>query len=121
MARNFGCERRAPEPRSEDGFTLIELVVALALLAIAAVGFLTSTSLGFRTIAVARQRETASELASARLEHLRDVPYDQIANRDAPTHNSDPTHPNYWVSGSSYDVTGNGDNEQLNIDSTNGD
>jgi prepilin-type N-terminal cleavage/methylation domain-containing protein len=120
LTRNNARERRESD---QQGFTLVELVVALALLAIVAVGFLTSTSLGFRTVAVARQRQTASELATARLEHLRNVPYDQVALSSAPSHNADATHPNHWVStdGATYDISGEGDVEDLIVDTANGD
>jgi prepilin-type N-terminal cleavage/methylation domain-containing protein len=99
----------------EGGFTLVELVVALALIAIVATGFLTSVSLGFRTIAVARQRQTASELATKALEHLRDVPYANIYEDEVPVNNPDPTHPDYWVNGTTYDVNGSdpGGSEEL--------
>jgi prepilin-type N-terminal cleavage/methylation domain-containing protein len=102
--------------RDERGFTLVEFVVALSLIAIVAVGFVTSISLGFRTVAVARQRQTASELASARLEHLRNVPFTEIAMSTAPSHNADVTHPDHWVNGSKYDVNGAGNLEDLIID-----
>jgi len=94
--------------QDESGFTIIEMVVALGLIAIVATGFLTSVSFGFRTIAVARQRQTASELATKALEHLRDVPYDNIYEDITPSHNTDSTHPDYWVddSGPTYDVNG---------------
>lgn len=109
-------------PAGQGGFTLVELIVALALIAVVAVGFTVSVGLGFRTIAVAKQRTTASEIASARLEHVRNVPYDLVALSSQPTHNADPTHPDHGVSadGTTYDVTGNGDDETLIVDTANG-
>jgi prepilin-type N-terminal cleavage/methylation domain-containing protein len=94
--------------RPEDGFTLVELIVALALIAVVAVGFTVSVGLGFRTVAVARQRQIASELAVARLEHLRNVPYDQVALSSQPVHEADLGHPNNGVSldGTTYDTNG---------------
>jgi hypothetical protein len=100
------------------------MVVGITLMAIVAVGFAASVHLGFRTIALARQRQTASEVASARLEHLRSLPLDQIALSPVattdppdspPAHVTDPTHPDYFVHASddTYDVTGEGDYEDL--------
>lgn len=116
--------------RDEDGFTIVELVVALALIGVVAVGFMLSVNLGFRTIAVARQRTTASELATKRLENLRNVPFDRIAiNRtflvptDPPLqYSSDPESPNHAMSVDStkYDVTGKGDFEPLILDDADG-
>ena len=120
------CQRRARARRNEQsGFTLVELVVALALIAIVAVGFIASVSIGMRTVAVARQRQVASELASARLEHMRNVPFSQVALSSAATQSPDVTNPDYWVSsgGSTYDVNGDepGGSESLIVDTDNGD
>ena len=99
----------------EQGFTVIEVVVALALISIVATGFMTSVALGFRTVSIARQRQTASEIASARLEFARNLSYDEVALDSQPVYNADPTHPNHWVlnGDTQYDVTGNGDLEDL--------
>ncbi len=117
------AQRGVRAPEDEGGFTIIEIVVALALVAVVSVGFMASVSLGFRTIAVARQRTTASELASGRLEHLRNIPYEYVALSTAPVHDADDEHPDYWVSadGTSYDVTGTGMWETLIVDTINGD
>ncbi len=115
--RSF-CEARRSRRGTDGGFTLLELVAAISILAIVIGAFGASIALGFRTVALARQRQTAADLATARLEHLRSVPYDQIAVSPAPTHQSDPTNPDYFVSADalSYDVDGEGTIEPLIID-----
>lgn len=126
MANTRGKQRRrfriASRGRGAGGFSLLELVAAITILAIVATGFAVSVSLGFREVALARQRQTAADLASARLEHLRSVPYTQIAVNPAPAHTSDTTNPDYYVSadGTTYDVDGEGTIETLVIDTTSG-
>jgi type II secretory pathway pseudopilin PulG len=112
-----GRSRRA-DGRDEAGFSLLELVVAMGVLATIIVGFAASVSLGFRTIALARQRQTATELASARLEHLRSVPYENVALSSQPAHSSDPDNPDFFLSTDAtlYDITGDGDEETLIVD-----
>lgn len=103
---------------SSRGFTLIELIAAITILGIVAGGFAVSVSLGFRTVALARQRQTAADLATARLEHLRSVPYTQIATNPAPAHSTDLTNPDYFVTpdGVGYDIDGTGTIEPLIVD-----
>jgi prepilin-type N-terminal cleavage/methylation domain-containing protein len=116
---------RSTRAGDERGFTLVELIVALALIAIVAVGFMVSIGLGFRTVAVARQREVASELASARLEHMRSIPFEQVALSTPISHSANTNSPDYYVSanGLSYDVNGDaaGGSEELIVDTTFGD
>jgi hypothetical protein len=96
-------------------------MMAMSILAIVALGFAASTALGLRTVLFARQRQTASELASGRLEHLRSVPYSQVALSTAPVHSTDPGNPDYAVSsdGTTYTPSG-GTAEALVVDTTNG-
>ncbi len=98
-----------------DGFTLIELIVAISLLATVAGGFVASLGLGFKTIALARQRQTAASIAEARLEHLRGVPYSNIALPSGLSKSSDATNPDSGVSvdGTQYNIDGKGTMEPL--------
>src|SRR5690242_4523982 len=86
------------------------------------VGFTLTMGSGFRTIAVARQRQTAADILSARIEHLRNIPYAEVALSSHPVHGTSPTDPDSSVSndGTSFDVTGNGNFEPLIVDTSTG-
>jgi prepilin-type N-terminal cleavage/methylation domain-containing protein len=64
--------------RGEEGFTLIELTVAMSLLAIVMIGFAGAVYGGMGAWAASRQRSAFVEIASAELETLRAVPYDVL-------------------------------------------
>ena len=121
-ARRHATRPDAPPGPSggEAGMSLIELVVAMTLLAIVMVGLSSSIGVAYRVVALGRQRQVAEATANKRLEELRDVDYAQMAMNEAPTRSSDPTNPDAFVStdGASYDVTGKGDFEPLIIDTT---
>lgn len=106
----------------ESGFTLTEIVVAMMILGIVASGFATSMAIGLRAVAMGRQRQIASDLATGRIEHLRSVPYDQVALSSHPVHSTDTNNPDYGVTtdGASYDVTGTGVHEPLIVDASAG-
>jgi len=107
------------DPRSsEAGMSLIELVVAMTLLAVVMVGLSSSIGVAYRVVALGRQRQVAEATANKRLEELRDVDYAQMAMNEPPVRSADPTNPDAFVSqdGASYDVTGKGDFEPLIVD-----
>jgi len=104
----------------EAGMSLIELVVAMTLLAVVMVGLSSSIGVAYRVVALGRQRQVAEATANKRLEELRDVDYAQMAMNEFPVRSVDPTNPDAFVSedGASYDVTGDGDFEPLIVDAT---
>jgi len=106
----------------EDGFTIIELMAALSVLAIGFFALASALGLGLREVALGRQRQSATEIANARLEHLRNLAYEDVELSSQPTHSSDPSNADFYVSNdnSSYDVTGNGAYEPLVVDTDNG-
>ena len=98
--------------------TLIELVVAITLLAVVMVGLSSSIGVAYRVVALGRQRQVAEATANKRLEELRDVDYAQMAMSEQPVRSADTTNPDHWVSagGTTYDVTGRGEYEPLIVD-----
>ena len=115
--RRGHCFRHGHHAANDDeaGFTILELVVALSLIAAVALGFTASIGGGFRSVLIARQRQSAVQIASARLEEARYDSYTQLALPSTLTQSADPTNPDYYVSsgGSTFDVTGTGQIEPL--------
>jgi hypothetical protein len=113
LGRLRGCARS-----DEEGMTLIELAVALSLLAVAMVGLDLMIGLSYKIVTLSRQRQVAEATANRRLEEWRDVDYDQLSLAAAPAHTADASYPDHGVSadGTTFDVTGKGDDEPLIVD-----
>ena len=81
-------------------------------------GFAGLAATSLRTVALQRQRQTAAEVANARLEQAREYPYDTLALAVAPTHSASMTNPDFYVSadGLRYDASGTGKWEDLIVD-----
>lgn len=72
---NDTSTRREREMKSQNGFTLIEVVVGLALMAIISVAFLGALATTSKVLFVADERETAKNLAETQMEHVRQQGY----------------------------------------------
>jgi prepilin-type N-terminal cleavage/methylation domain-containing protein len=109
-------------PDGEDGFTIIELMAALSVLAVGFFSLAGAMGLGLKQVALGRQRQSAAEIANGRLEHLRDYPYEEVALSSQPEHNTDETDPDNGVSidGITYDVPGVTEPEKLIVDTADG-
>lgn len=64
---------------NSGGFSLIEVVVAITILAIAFIGLVQSFPLGMSINTSARQKTSASYLAQSKIESLHSLNYDNIA------------------------------------------
>jgi prepilin-type N-terminal cleavage/methylation domain-containing protein len=106
----------------EGGFTIVELMAALSVLAIGFVSLAASLGIGFKQITLGRQRQTATEIANARIEHLRNVPYTSVSLSSQPDHSTDVDDPDHYVSSdnSQYDYSGDGTFEDLIVDTSSG-
>jgi prepilin-type N-terminal cleavage/methylation domain-containing protein len=63
---------------SKKGFTLIEVLVALAILSIIGVALVASLGLSSKVLNEDNTRQTARNLATAELEYVKNLPYDSI-------------------------------------------
>lgn len=104
----------------QDGFSLVELIGALTIVAIGFLALAGTASSAARLLVQGRQRQAAAETANKQLEHLRNIPFDQVALPSALTQSADPDHPNAHVSndGLGYDHDADNVHEDLVIDSS---
>ncbi len=75
----FGASRRG-----ERGFTLIEILVALAILAAVAVVFLLGLSTSSRAAIASRQSVAVDSLAKSQMEFIKAQPYDADLDHNPP-------------------------------------
>ena len=87
--------------RAEDGFTLIEILVAILLLSTAVIALMGTFDHSRRTTSTAEAQGAAVQVAEKHLEEIAALPYDQIGLGAAPSSELDPDHPNYLVTNSS--------------------
>lgn len=88
--------------QSEDGFTIVETVVAAILLAIGAIAVLGAFDGATRATFRAEQSQVASDIAQREIEALRAKPYAQLALTSAPATSSDSDDPRWRVVGSNF-------------------
>lgn len=102
--------------------TLVELMVAISIVAIIMTGLALSISVNYKAVALARNRQVAESVANERLEELRDIDYASLALSSQPTHSTDPENPDYFVSasGTTYDIDGQGNDETLIVNAGSG-
>jgi prepilin-type N-terminal cleavage/methylation domain-containing protein len=104
--------RPARSAQQQAGFTLVELTVALAILVTGMLGLVAGFDSSRKLSLVSERHATMSHIAEREIERLEGISYSQIAllPTDAPTHSTDPTNPDYYVT--------NGSPPTLNVDRT---
>jgi prepilin-type N-terminal cleavage/methylation domain-containing protein len=82
--------------KSEKGFSLLEVMLAIALLGVIIAALLSALSTGSTAVFVADERATAESLARSQMEYVRNQAYD--ATNNPPTYAKIPTPPGYQIS-----------------------
>jgi prepilin-type N-terminal cleavage/methylation domain-containing protein len=93
-----------PSPASESGFSLIELLLAVALSAVGVAATIGVFGASNRTTLAAQQGQVGAQQAQAEIDRLSKLRYGQLALTSTPTNSTDPKNPNNRVSGGNLTV-----------------
>jgi prepilin-type N-terminal cleavage/methylation domain-containing protein len=96
----------------ERGMTLIEVVVATLILALAALATFGILASATRNAQRAKASQVTLDLAQEEIERLRGVPYDELAITSLPTHATNSLNPNYRVQAGNFALRRNPVSEQ---------
>ena len=90
--------------RSEGGFSLVELLLAVALMAVGVAATIGVFGASSRTSVIAQQGQVGAQQAQAELDRLSKLRYGQLALTSTPVSSGDPLNPNNRVSGGNLTV-----------------
>jgi prepilin-type N-terminal cleavage/methylation domain-containing protein len=97
-------ERRSSAFRSERGFTLVEVLAAVALISIGVAATLKIFGAVGHSVLRSERTDVGVQQAQAELDRLRTLPYGELAMKAAPSSSSDPYDPGSRVEGGSLRV-----------------
>lgn len=109
---------------ADDGFSLVELLVAVTFLAAGVMALVGTFDLSRNLITLSERKEAAVHVGEREMERIHSLPYSQVALTTAPLNNADPKHPASYVTDGTpssyrYDQP-DGASENLVVDATNG-
>src|SRR5687768_1470383 len=99
-----GTPRRMAKMRREEGFTLIEVLIAVTVMSVGVAATMRVFGAAGRTTVRAQQHQVAVQQAQAEADRLAALPYGELALTSTPSSSSDPKNPGYKVSGSTFAV-----------------
>ena len=83
--------------REEEGFTLMELLVTIVLVAVGMIAMISAFDSSRALTSTSEETETATHQAQREMERILSLPYDSIALTSVPTTSTDPNNPSYYV------------------------
>jgi prepilin-type N-terminal cleavage/methylation domain-containing protein len=86
---DYICKRVRSANNKESGFSLVEILVALGILAAVAVVFLLGMATSSKAVMVSQEAVAVDSLGKSQMEYVKNLPYDSINN--PPVYGIDPS------------------------------
>jgi Tfp pilus assembly protein PilV len=89
--------RRSPSSRAEDGFMVVEVLIAALVLTVGIVGLIGAFDSSRKLTLLSERRTAMAHRAQLEIERLQTIPYSELAMASAPTHSTEANNPDYYV------------------------
>jgi hypothetical protein len=99
--------------RSEEGFSITEATAAMGVILVGFMAMAYTSTIGFKYIGLARQRQSATGLANQVMEQIRALPFDTLKRGLGNTDLQTTTDPNITPHGNATTYTYTGTNERI--------
>ena len=87
---------------NERGFTMVELLVAIFLIALGLLAIASTFDTSRNLVSASERKEASVHIAEQEIERIRAMDYGDVGLTSLPSTSSNQYHPNYWVTGTSY-------------------
>lgn len=95
--------------KGEDGFMLIEVLVAILILTVGLLGLIGAFASARKLNLLSERRTSMAHRAQLEIERLQAIPYAELAMQSPPPHSTETTNPDYYVNTSPTSCTSLGD------------
>ena len=102
---NSGPGRLRRPLARDDGFTIVEVLVAALIVVISGLAVLAAVDAASRNTFRAQQNQVLNDRLQSEMGKIKQLQYTQIALTSAPAHSTDPASPSYRVSGTQFNIT----------------
>jgi prepilin-type N-terminal cleavage/methylation domain-containing protein len=82
---------------AEEGFTLVELLIAILVLTVGLLGLIGAFDSARKLNLLSERRTSMAHRAQLEIERLQAIPYEQLAMKSAPSHSNEATNPDFYV------------------------
>ncbi len=107
--RPLSFRRVVRVPAAQDGFTIIEVLIAALVLAVGILGLAGAFDSARRLTLLSERRTAMAHRAQLELERLQTYSYKELAMAAAPAHSSEKTNPDYYVNSAPASCTNEND------------
>jgi len=97
--------------REEDGFTIIEILVAAFILVLGSLAVFQTLSASVHNVQRGREAQVGLSVAQREMEKIRALPFEKIALKTTPVNSTETSNPNNRVSGSTFNLKRSGSSE----------
>lgn len=108
-------KRRLAKARAEDGFTIVEILVAAIIIVIGALAVFQTFSGAVRNVQRGRESQAGIAVVQREMDKVRNIPFEKIALKTTPATSAETTNPNNRVSGTTFNVNRTGTSDYASM------